>query len=323
MDIVQVQDVDAEFEALSHPQEGVEQVTNAEDEFNRLVEALVPEDLEATATVTSVPAESNEDSPAIQEAEPETPAPQPLLKPNNIETVYPDTHTRFRGAEWFDLVRALDITLIGCGGIGSWTAFSLGRLGVQRLTLWDADKVESVNLAGQLFSRDDIGNSKVRSVAEKIYKFTGFGTTVKVMDVRWTRTSRLSSITIGALDNMDTRKELFAAWNYHHGNDSSALFIDGRLSANELQIFAIPGGDTEEHHRRVAEYTNKWLFDQSEGEPTVCSFKQTTYVAQIIGGLIANLVVNFAASQLEDAMYSVPFFTNYVSDIVFLKAINV
>jgi len=64
-----------------------------------------------------------------------------------------------------------DITIIGCGGIGSW----LGRLLSKQvlgssLTLMDGDTVEDRNLDRQLFSMADIGKMKCDCLKDKLDK---------------------------------------------------------------------------------------------------------------------------------------------------------
>lgn len=377
LQITSVQDADAEFEALTHTQEGGEQVVDADAEFVRLVNAgvIAETPTEAPATLaealaeainahnvrtTSEPTPTNADntvdwwtddsSSSSQDDEESDPNPEPLdpeepeepeesapmvpestvLPPNGLTSIYPDLHTRFRGAEWFEKVSLLEITLIGCGGIGTWAALSLCRLGIREIILYDGDRVEPVNMAGQLFSSNNIGNYKVNAVSDVLHTYCGYRTRINAVARNFFSSDYTHKMTIGALDNMNARKLIYERWLSISAYYPDALFIDGRLSANALQVFAIPGGlslpDDDprkiEALKRMKEYEEKWLFDQSEGEETVCSFKQTTYMAQIIGGLIANLVVNFVASSLPDSFYSVPFFTTYESDLTFFKSIN-
>jgi bacteriocin biosynthesis cyclodehydratase domain-containing protein len=59
--------------------------------------------------------------------------------------------------------------VLGCGGLGSWTASALACAGIGRLVLLDHDRVELSNLNRQLlFSEPDIGRLKVEAAAEAL-----------------------------------------------------------------------------------------------------------------------------------------------------------
>src|ERR1700748_433265 len=67
-------------------------------------------------------------------------------------------------------------TIAGCGGIGSFTAFALAKLGVQHFTLIDFDTVDEHNLPNQMFSvasydfaDGDVGRLKVDALADQLY----------------------------------------------------------------------------------------------------------------------------------------------------------
>ena len=94
------------------------------------------------------------------------------------------------------------------------------------------------------------------------------------------------------------------------------LFIDGRLAAEEFQVFAIQGNDT----RAIEEYSSKWLFSDYEAEETICSYKQTTFMANMIASIMVNVFVNFVANECNPLMpRDVPFLTQYSADTMFFK----
>src|SRR3954465_14305021 len=71
--------------------------------------------------------------------------------------------TRFSGADWADQLRT--IILVGVGGIGSWTAINLARIG-HTLHIVDPDIVDETNVnGGQAFRNADIGTRKVLAVS--------------------------------------------------------------------------------------------------------------------------------------------------------------
>jgi bacteriocin biosynthesis cyclodehydratase domain-containing protein len=64
---------------------------------------------------------------------------------------------------------AAKVALIGCGGLGSWTACGLACAGVGSLVLVDDDRVELSNLNRQLlFTEADVGELKVEAAARAL-----------------------------------------------------------------------------------------------------------------------------------------------------------
>jgi bacteriocin biosynthesis cyclodehydratase domain-containing protein len=64
-------------------------------------------------------------------------------------------------------LRAAAVTVIGCGGLGTWTLAALAGLGVGRFTLVDDDRVEPSNLNRQvIYAAADIGARKVDAEVE-------------------------------------------------------------------------------------------------------------------------------------------------------------
>lgn len=60
--------------------------------------------------------------------------------------------------------------IIGCGSIGSNVAELLARYGVEYITIYDFDIVESHNIANQLYTEEDVGKEKTKALAELLYK---------------------------------------------------------------------------------------------------------------------------------------------------------
>lgn len=226
--------------------------------------------------------------------------------------------SRFRGAEWFQLATTQDVTLIGCGGIGSYVAFNLARIHVRNITIYDADIVSAENQSGQLFCMDDVDKAKVDAMKAFVHEYARYNniTDIKVM---FSDGNFCNKITICAVDNMEARRNAFETWCVSHSGDQEALFIDGRLSPECLQVFAITGTDSY----NINKYREEYLFTDEQADATVCSYKQTTFMASIIGGLITNIFVNHICNiQSGDYTRALPFFTEYEGPICNFKTIN-
>ena len=63
------------------------------------------------------------------------------------------------------------VAVVGCGGVGSWTALFLALAGVPRLYLFDGDTVSSSNLNRLPVSSEEIGESKSVAISVIITAF--------------------------------------------------------------------------------------------------------------------------------------------------------
>jgi molybdopterin-synthase adenylyltransferase len=67
---------------------------------------------------------------------------------------------------------AARVTVVGCGGLGSWVLAALAAAGVRRLRLVDDDKVELSNLNRQaIYRADQLGIAKVEAAAQWLWAF--------------------------------------------------------------------------------------------------------------------------------------------------------
>ena len=241
--------------------------------------------------------------------------------PLNSPTLLVDeSTTRFSGAEWFNEIQKARIIVAGIGGIGSNVAFQLARMVPANLTLYDDDNVEMVNMAGQLYSYNDIGEAKVNAIANMIYDYTSMKQVLAIKD-KFTSDKEPGDIMICGFDNMRARRTFFNSW-YNHILDKSeeernkCLYLDGRLSMDTLQILCIRGDD----QYNIERYEKEFLFADYEADATVCSMKQTTYLACMIGSLMVNLFTNFIANTLNPVIpYDLPFFTEYDAQNILFK----
>lgn len=241
--------------------------------------------------------------------------------PENSQTLTVDeTTSRFSGAIWYSTIQKKTVILAGVGGIGSYVGFLLGRLKPESLFIYDPDIVEAVNMSGQLYGRDDIGASKVFSLSRMVSKYADYNRIVTFQE-RFTAESEPADIMICGFDNMAARKVFYRKWLLHINNKpkeerKNCLFIDGRLAAEEFQVFAIQGDDV----RAQRTYEDKWLFSDYQAEETICSYKQTTFMANMIASVMVNIFVNFVANECDPLVpRDVPFLTSYTADTMFFK----
>lgn len=244
--------------------------------------------------------------------------------PRNSPSILVDeATTRFSGAEWFSEIQKTRVIIAGIGGIGSNLAFQLARMVPAGLVLYDDDEVERVNMAGQLYSNEDIGKAKVNAMADMISAYTSMRQVYAVQD-RFAENTAPGDIMMCGFDNMEARSTFFQSWQKHLLQKSledrkRCLFLDGRLSMDTLQILCIRGDDMF----NIKRYQNEFLFSDSQADATVCSMKQTTYLACMIGSLMTNLFTNFIAGTLDPVIpYDLPFFTEYDAQSMIFKTEN-
>ena len=65
-------------------------------------------------------------------------------------------------------LEAAHIAVVGCGGLGSWIALGLARMGVRELTLVDPDHFDRTNAPRQLVFSGDLGQPKAHAVARNV-----------------------------------------------------------------------------------------------------------------------------------------------------------
>lgn len=244
--------------------------------------------------------------------------------PLNSPTLLIDESTsRFSGAEWFNEIQKQRIIIAGIGGIGSNLVFQIARMIPANITIYDDDIVENVNMAGQLYSCRDVGRAKVNAIANMVQSYTTMRQINAIKD-KFADNTEAGDIMMCGFDNMRARKTFFNSWVNHvlekpDAEKKKCLFLDGRLSMTTLQILCIRGDDWHDIDR----YRREFLFKDSEADETVCSMKQTTYLACMIGSLMTNLFTNFVANLLDPIIpYDLPFFTEYDAQTMIFKTEN-
>ena len=243
-----------------------------------------------------------------------------ILPLNSESLLIDESSSRFSSAIWFSKIGEQTVTLAGLGGIGSYVAFLLGRLKVSRLVIYDDDIVDGTNLSGQLFATQDVGNSKTGSVCRILREFSQYYGIIS-KEERYNVSSSTTNIMICGFDNMMARKVFYTKWKAHvmslsDEEKEKCLFIDGRLAAEEFQVFCIKGSDSY----LMQKYENEWLFNDNEAETTLCSYKQTSFCANMIASVMVNLFVNFIANQCDPLIErELPFYTNYDAERMYFK----
>ena len=280
---------------------------------------------------SSTPTEEEPIREEVSEEQEETPTTEEENNsedPDEIPTLSTEANmrestSRFSGAEWFEVAETQKITFAGLGGIGSWAAFLLSRIHPYTMYLYDPDTVETVNLSGQLYCMDNVFKSKVSALTSFINSYSNYYD-CQCCAGEYTQDCPTTSVMISRFDSMTARNMYFNAWYSHVSNKSEeqrkeCLFIDARMSAEDIQILCFTG----DNKAGMEEYRKNWLFSDEEADAHVCSYKQTSFCAAIIGGLISNLFVNFCTNLSNPVIERpLPFLTTYDASLMFLNVKN-
>lgn len=281
---------------------------------------------DSIADTTTTTATLSRETPSTSENPDTTNVPENLNSqiPLNSPTLLLDNSTsRFSGAEWYNEIQKSKIIIGGMGGISSHMVFNLARMAPATIAMYDDDVVETANMSGQLYSHDDVGMAKVNAIESMLRKYTTMGNIYAIQE-KFTDSSEAGDIMMCGFDNMEARKLFFHKWKDHVLNlpkeqRSKCLFLDGRLSLTVMQILCITGDDSY----NISRYEEQFLFSDAEAEATVCSMKQTTYLASMIGATMVNLFTNFVANTLEPPIpYTLSFFTEYDAQFMIFKTEN-
>lgn len=293
-------------------------------QFSIIIEAIRRHENAATEHIEPLP-DSEPDSSPLSKEEEELLAQvvegaHSEIPVNSSSLLVDESTSRFSSAIWYEAIQKKTILLAGCGGIGSWTTMLLARMKPAALFIYDPDIVETANMSGQLYSVQDIGNHKVSALSGMISRYCDYGSTFAVPE-RFDETSEAADIMICGFDNMAARRLFFSKWLNHVQNKpalerANCLYIDGRLAAEEFQVLCIKGDDEFNINR----YGREFLFSDIEADATVCSYKQTTFMANMIASVMVNLFVNFVANQCEPLIdRDLPFYTTYNAETMYYK----
>ena len=205
---------------------------------------------------------------------------------------------RFKDAPWFSMAQGVQCIIGGSGGIGSWVAFFLARIGYQ-IHIYDFDTVEEHNLGGQLFMHNAVGKPKVEAIKESIAKFNFYSNVFysynESIEEFSPRAYHLPTIFISCFDNMKARQIMFNKYTeqlsrYSDDDMSKPIFIDGRLLMEQLDIFFL------NNQKRNLHYAEHQLFDDSEVEELPCSMKQTSHSAAMIASHMVSMITNHTSN---------------------------
>lgn len=169
------------------------------------------------------------------------------------------------------------VVVVGCGGIGSYTAAALVRMGAPEVGLCDFDKVEGVNVATQDLAHEDVGELKVYAVADKLRRIN------PDVDVR-TWKSRFREevmdwqphIVVTAVDSIEAREEIVGLCE-----GRVELVVDPRMGFEALEVYCHPKGRDDGYLETLAE---------RDHQQAPCGAQAIAYTGMMAGSVVGSIV---------------------------------
>lgn len=184
--------------------------------------------------------------------------------------------------------------VIGVGAIGRQVALQLAALGVPALTLFDDDKVGVENLAPQGYFPEDLGVYKVMATEALCHRINP-GSQIRTVAERFRRSSAKNLptyqrlVVFSCVDSISTRKLIWEALRLQ-----TALFIDGRMSAEVVRVLVMASPATDEHYADT-------LFASEQAYVGSCTAKSTIYSASIAAGFMVGQMTKWLRELPIDA----------------------
>lgn len=189
------------------------------------------------------------------------------------------------------------ISIVGMGGIGSFTAVALCKLGVRTIHLYDKDQVEDHNVPVQMMPVKAVGQDKVDAIALLVHIFSGmeivlesewdpdkkYSGPIVVPHNQWVdEDTQLYGLVVSAVDSIKARKAIFEAFQ---NSPSATHIVDPRLGGEAYQVITISKGLEDADW-----YEDTQLPDDSEVPDLPCTAAAVIDVGFSVAGSVVNTI---------------------------------
>jgi len=180
-----------------------------------------------------------------------------------------------------------EVTLIGAGSVGSFVALTLTKMGINKLKVYDFDKIEEYNIPNQFYKLNDLDKAKVDALKETIKDFSDVD--IEIVNKKY-EGEELSGIVIAAVDTMEVRSLL---WKKCKFNMKVQLFIDARMSAKVYRLYSIRPTDID----GITLY-EATLHSDKDAAPERCTEKTIIYTVLGLSADICNVVKKYTNGEV-------------------------
>ena len=201
--------------------------------------------------------------------------------------------------------------IIGCGAIGSCVAELLVRQGVEDITLWDFDIVESHNVVNQLYTNEDINKPKTEALKEHLLEINPILKDTLKIKGEYTK-EILNGFVFLCVDSIKVRK-LVVENNFNNFNIE--VLFDFRMTLTDGQLFTARWNNLKEKQSILdsLDFTDE---EAKELTPTsACGFELSVApTVRIITSLgIANFTNYINENKIKTLILSNPYDYNFLT----------
>jgi len=192
-------------------------------------------------------------------------------------------------------------TVVGLGGIGSFAAMALSKLGMPTLQLVDFDTLEPHNIPNQLYPASSVEQSKADAMRETCAAFGGgevLAYNGRLNEAGFAPVDpdspvfQPTEVMVSGLDSMAARTSV---WTYMRMNPRVKLYIDARIAGQLIVIYALNPMKIEDIDAYEAT-----LHTDDEAMPAACTERGVIDVGMVVGGMITTLTRSYYAKREID-----------------------
>ena len=181
------------------------------------------------------------------------------------------------------------LTVVGCGSIGSFSALTLAKMGISKITLYDFDNVETHNLSNQFFRNQDLGLNKAEATAQILKDMTETQN-INVMPFKYEQQPILTDIILAVVDNIEGRQNIFMN---ALKSDKCKLYLDVRMNAGNLTVLAVDLTKDEQ----INSFVNDFLLDVNPIEGR-CTARTIIYTVLMCCSHVADIVKKYVTGNI-------------------------
>lgn len=199
----------------------------------------------------------------------------------------------------------LVVTVIGAGATGSYTSLCLSKMGINKIVVYDDDKVELHNTPNQVYGESYIGKKKVDSLHQFIKEVSDVDivpNATKVTD----KDHLYGHIVVVCVDSMSARKEIYKSFL----NSEADILIDVRQGRDDILAYGVVRKDS-----CSTDNYEKTLHTDAEGDMIPCTERSTAYNSMWTGALVGSIIKRIIMNKKLPKMLHVNCGNLYVSEV--------
>jgi len=128
-------------------------------------------------------------------------------------------------------------TVVGTGGVGSWTAINLALIGCESILMIEMDNIEVHNMNRSLFRIDSLGMNKAVAVAETIKSIRPLCAPI-VIESRWEdNMTHIGEVIFDCTDDIRTQKSIQA-----YAKENDLKYIKAGYEGTRIMVTDIVTG---------------------------------------------------------------------------------